>query len=92
MMFGAVVSSTLVSVGSSLVVALLATTTGPDQIVDADAASCFAIAGKIACVDAGYVPVVPIAPIVLGPMGPDVTGEDEDIVIRDNGGRQVARG
>jgi hypothetical protein len=56
------------------------------------AASCFAVSGKVVCIDAGYAPVNPPAPVVVAPTGPFFDTEDEDIVIRDDGGHHVARG
>jgi hypothetical protein len=93
MMSRAFVSSTLVSVGLSLAFALAVGTVTANRTFDARAAmSCFAIAGKIACIEVGSLPVAPVAPPVMGPIGPNIDGENEDIVIRDDGGRHVATG
>lgn len=87
------VSSPLVFVGLSLPLALAVATAPINRTVDARAAmSCFVIAGKVACIEAGYIPVAPVAPSVTGPIGPDIDGENEDIIIRDDGGRHVATG
>jgi hypothetical protein len=89
----ALVCSTLVSAGLSLAFALAVGSVDVNRTADAGAAmSCFVVAGKLACIDAGYMPVAPLAPPVMGPIGPDIDGENEDIVIRDNGGRHVAAG
>jgi hypothetical protein len=53
--------------------------------------SCMAIAGVVTCFETGYVPIAPIPPSIA-PMGPDVEGTDEDIVIRDDGGHHEVRG
>jgi hypothetical protein len=89
----ALVSSTLVSVALSFAFAFAVGTATANRAVDAQTAmSCFVIAGKLACIDAVYVPVAPVAPPVMGPIGPNIDGENEDITIRDNGGRHVAAG
>jgi hypothetical protein len=55
--------------------------------------SCFTEAGAVSCVQtADAPPVMPVAPLVMVPVGPHVDGEDQDIVIRDDGGHEVARG
>jgi hypothetical protein len=55
----------------------------------ARAMSCFAIAGTLSCIET---PTVPFVPPVIVTGGAKVEGEDEHIVIRDNGGRHIARG
>jgi hypothetical protein len=53
------------------------------------ALSCFTIAGQVTCIDAGGSTVAPIIPPIHGPI---FGGEDEEIVMSDNGGYQVERG
>ena len=55
------------------------------------AGSCFAVADNVVCIEAESVFPMPMPPILI-PSGMDDDEVDEDIVIRDDGGRQVARG
>lgn len=55
------------------------------------------VAGTMTCPNAisgapFAVPMPPLAPQFAVSIGPIFGGEDEDVVIRDNGGRHVARG
>lgn len=55
-------------------------------------AACFTIAGKMTCMEGGAMPINPIMPPILIPSGPGVDGEDEVIIMNDNGGHEVAIG
>jgi hypothetical protein len=55
------------------------------------------VAGTMTCTNAVpgasvVAPMPPLAPQFAVPIGPIFGGEHEDVVIRDNGGRHVARG
>lgn len=77
----------------SLAFAIAAIAPHENHVVELESAmSCFVVAGKVACIEVGVVPMVPGGPAVSAPIGPDFTGDDEDIVIRDDGGRHVAIG
>lgn len=54
--------------------------------------SCFAVMGKVACIDGGFMPVAPGAPFVLTGIDQEGEWQDEDMTIRDDGGREIARG
>ena len=55
--------------------------------------TCFTISGDIACIETvDMPPVMPIFPAAIVPVGPGVEGESNDVVIRDDGGHEVARG
>ena len=57
------------------------------------AMTCFTIAGDIACIETvDMPPVMPVLPAIMVPVGPGVEGESNDVVIRDDGGHEVARG
>ena len=58
----------------------------------ARAFSCFVIVGGVTCIDAGHAPGAPGVPPVIAPIGPIFGGEDNDIVMSDNGGYVVERG
>jgi hypothetical protein len=59
----------------------------------AAASSCFAVAQTVTCIDAAYVPMVPMVPTAMIPAtaGDNIEGADEDVVYRDNGGYEVVR-
>ncbi|MGH2618877.1 MAG: hypothetical protein ACRDJC_26920, partial [Thermomicrobiales bacterium] len=65
---------------------------GRSDMPSASAMSCFAVAGNLTCIDTAPAPVVPFVPPVMVPSGVGIEGDDEHIVIRDNGGRHIARG
>jgi hypothetical protein len=54
--------------------------------------SCFAVVGKMTCIEAGIAPPATFMPPVIVPIGDDVDGEHHRVVIEDDGGKRVARG
>jgi hypothetical protein len=58
----------------------------------ARAATCFSVATDIVCIDGGMQAPPATVPPILIPTGANGDGVDEEIVIRDDGGYQVARG
>jgi hypothetical protein len=65
---------------------------GQSEMPSAHAMSCFAVAGNLTCIETATVPVAPVMPPVIVPVGASADGEHEHIVIRDDGGRHIARG
>jgi hypothetical protein len=66
---------------------------GSPAVPTAVAGSCFSVAMDVVCIEAESIAPLPWhMPPVMIPAGVDGDGEDEDIVIRDDGGRHVARG
>jgi hypothetical protein len=75
----------------SLAAAALVALASPSIARPVASMSCFTIAGEVTCFEAGGPPAPPVAPI-MAPMGPIFGGEDEEIVMRDDGGHVVERG
>ena len=65
---------------------------GFTQAPSASAMTCFAVAGKISCINTTIAPDSGFMPPFIVPNGPASDGEDHDIVIQDDGGRRMARG
>jgi hypothetical protein len=65
---------------------------GWGQAQPASAMSCFTVAGKMTCIDTTHAPAAGFMPPVIVPTVAGDDGEDHHIVIRDDGGRRVARG
>lgn len=64
---------------------------GPIPVHRDAAMTCFTIASDVTCIESGGAQA-PLAPPIMAPMGPIFGGDDEEIVMRDNGGRVVERG
>jgi hypothetical protein len=57
------------------------------------AMSCFMVAQKMSCIDGvATVPLTPLEPQIMIPVGPAAEGESHDLVIEDDGGYEAARG
>ncbi len=78
----------LVAFGAAVVLGAF----GWGQAQPASAMSCFTVAGKMTCIDAAHAPTAGYLPPVIVPAIAGGDGEDQHIVIRDDGGRRVAQG
>jgi hypothetical protein len=65
---------------------------GLGHVQPASAMSCFAVAGKTTCIEAGIAPPATFMPPVIVPSGAGTDGEHHRVVIEDDGGKRVARG
>jgi hypothetical protein len=65
---------------------------GWGQAQPASAMSCFTVATKMTCIEAGIAPPASFMPPVIVPNGVGTEGEDRHVVIEEDGGRRVASG
>lgn len=88
------VAPAMTTVGLSMLFSLsgIGLTDAPMPNEGTQIATCFTISGKVTCMQGGAMPINPIMPPILIPSGPAAEGEDEVIIMNDNGGREVAIG
>lgn len=92
MTFRASTVPTTVALGSLMVLGFTGLGPSAGSATPHAQTSCFAINATVACIDAGFVPHFPGATLMPAIIGPAGSGENEDTVIREDGGREVARG